>query len=140
MNIPCLTPLEPEAVKPPTDLRILFKELVQDMTDTFIKKNTDYGNSVDITYLMFGESAQLIRLWDKLLRITQISLAQESAVKSESVEDTLQDLAVYAIIAIAQRIIYKDTKGDLESIGNAFGKFIALAKERGVTVNDAEVD
>ena len=79
-------------------------------------------------------------MWDKLLRITQISLAQESAVKSESVEDTLQDLAVYAIIAIAQRIIYKDTKGDLESIGNAFGKFIALAKERGVTVNDAEVD
>ena len=125
---------------PSTDLRALFKDIVGEMTETFVAKNTDYGNSVDITYLMFGETAQLVRLWDKLLRITQIYLSGESAVKSESTEDTLQDMAVYSIIAIAQRRIYMDPNSKPEAIGEAFSKFIALAKERGESINVPNAD
>lgn len=103
-----------------------FKAVITTLTDTFKAKNADYGSAVDITYLMFGEVAQLVRLWDKLLRITQLHLSQSSQVKEESVRDTLTDLANYSIIALAQHRTYGNAP-DPQLLGEAMSDFASVA-------------
>lgn len=108
-----------------TDMEKEFETILEELKYTFKAKNSDYGNAVDITYLMFGDTAQLVRLWDKLLRITQLILSGKANVQTESVEDTLADLANYAIIALAQRRVYVDNA--YEDLGKIFSVFITNA-------------
>lgn len=104
-----------------------FESLVYKMLDTFQAKNSDYGGAVDITYLMLGDKALLVRLWDKLLRITQLTLSGKSLVKDESVRDNLLDLATYANIGLAQKNVYE---GTTEELGRVFKEFIELAYKK----------
>lgn len=98
-----------------------FKEILDEMYEIFLKKNSDYGGAVDVTYLVFGDVVQLVRLWDKLLRLTQLQLSHTHLVKEENYEDTFIDLANYSVIALAQR---KSYKGSSEELGNVFKQFI----------------
>jgi hypothetical protein len=102
-----------------------FADALKDLEETFKAKNSDYGSAVDVTYLIFGETAQLVRLWDKLLRLTSIYLSQSYKVKEENTQDTLKDLANYAIIAFAQRNTYN---GNPDELGIVVRDFIKKAK------------
>lgn len=77
-----------------------FKELIDIMYKTYIKKNHDYGNSFDISMNEEGLAAARIRLGDKWLRFKKLSKGQEILVKDESIRDTLLDMANYCIMTV----------------------------------------
>jgi len=76
-----------------------FKQIVSEMADTYERKNHDYGNSFEKTLDKWGHRIGLARLDDKLSRV-DLLMEQEAQVKDESIEDTLKDLATYAIMLL----------------------------------------
>lgn len=82
------------------------KKLLDDMHDLYIKKNADYGNSVHDTYEKYGLVSFLVRMEDKLNRVRNLNKdnvkISDAKVKDEKIEDTLMDLANYAILAIME--------------------------------------
>lgn len=74
-------------------------EILDKMNDLYERKNNDYGNSVHDTYLKFGPSAYLVRMYDKLNRIHTLTSTPDSCkVQDEKVLDSLIDLGNYAIL------------------------------------------
>lgn len=69
------------------------------MANTYKAKNHDYGNSFDNTCDLFGITAAIVRMYDKMQRIITLSKT-ESYVKDERIEDTLLDLANYCIMTL----------------------------------------
>jgi hypothetical protein len=67
------------------------------LSDLLIKKNRDYGNSVQEQFEEYGLTSILIRLDDKLRRLKNL-LNNPQLVKDESVHDTIKDLAGYAVL------------------------------------------
>lgn len=78
----------------------MYEEIVKELYDIYKRKNHDYGNSFSILYQKFGLQSVVIRLWDKLLRLE--TLLNSKAQVDESIEDTLKDLANYAIMALIE--------------------------------------
>ena len=65
------------------------------------RKNTDYGNSFDKTLDEFGLVASATRMSDKFNRFKSLIKNQNPVqVQDEKIEDTLIDLASYAIMTI----------------------------------------
>lgn len=77
----------------------LFNTLLNQIKDTHEKKNHDYGNSFAKSMDEFGMPAAAIRLSDKLNRFKSL-IKSEAQVKDESIEDTLLDMAAYAIMTV----------------------------------------
>jgi len=77
-----------------------FEEITQQMTEVYKRKNQDYGNSFDKTLDEFGLVAGLIRINDKVSRLKSIYKSSEVRVKDERIEDTLLDLANYAVMSL----------------------------------------
>lgn len=77
----------------------LFKQITAKMAETYEKKNADYGNSFEETLNKWGTNIALARMDDKLNRVNTL-LNKTAQVKDESVEDTLMDLATYAIMTL----------------------------------------
>lgn len=90
---------------------ITFSDITKDMTELYERKNKDYGNSFDKTLNEFGIVAGLIRLNDKMNRIKSI-YNKDVSVKDESLEDTLIDLANYAVMTL----MWINNKNELRSI------------------------
>lgn len=67
--------------------------------DLYITKNLDYGDSVSETYNKYGMISFIVRMEDKLNRVYSITQKGDQKVIDESLEDTLLDLANYAILA-----------------------------------------
>lgn len=76
-----------------------FRDITDSMIQTYQAKNQDYGNSFEKTLDRFGFVASIIRLSDKMNRIESLS-QKKAKVESESIEDTLLDLANYAIMTV----------------------------------------
>ena len=78
-----------------------FDGICHDLMALHARKNKDYGNAADASYREFGLVSYVIRLNDKMNRLKSLTKpGVEQEVKSESIEDTLMDLAAYAIMAI----------------------------------------
>ena len=84
----------------------LHKKLLDSMHELYIKKNSDYGDSVHETYKKYGLVSFLVRIEDKLNRVRNLNKdnvkISDAKVKDEKIEDTLMDLANYAILAIME--------------------------------------
>ena len=63
------------------------------------RKNTDYGDSFDKTLDEFGLVASATRMSDKFNRFKSL-IKNPAQVHDEKIEDTLIDLASYAIMTI----------------------------------------
>lgn len=90
---------------------IEFKKITQQLTDTFIKKNHDYGNAFfeDLDDEGdFGPSRYAIG--NKWRRFKQLSMTG-TAMVAESIEDTLLDMANYCIMSV----IWLRKKRDISS-------------------------
>ena len=103
--------------EPTTEYEDAFLYQIGEMAKTFLKKNKDYGSSVRKSYDEFetygpNEGLKYVvgRLNDKMSRIKNIAYGAETHVKDETVTDTLQDLANYAVLAI---ISYMEHNGTL---------------------------
>jgi len=78
-------------------------KILNRIKDTILIKNKRYGNSFHQTIEEYGIVALLIRLTDKLNRL-------KTAYKHhESLEDTLLDIAGYAILGLIE---IENTKGE----------------------------
>jgi hypothetical protein len=85
-----------------------FKAILDQMNDIYIKKNNDYGDSFNKTCDKFGLMAPLIRMTDKLNRFEQlINPLTNQRLQDESIEDTLIDLANYAILTVLYQRQFK---------------------------------
>ena len=79
----------------------LHKKTLDDMHNLYITKNHDYGNSVHDTYEKYGLTSFLVRIEDKLNRARTLS-KNDAKVNDEKIEDTLIDMANYAILAVME--------------------------------------
>jgi len=91
-----------------------FHECLQAMGELHDRKQADYGSSTDpFANVRAAENFGLepwvggaIRMGDKMRRLEAAARGQN--LQNESVEDSLMDMAVYAIISL---ILYKETHG-----------------------------
>lgn len=78
-----------------------FEQLANQLVDTQKRKNADYGSSFDQTLNEFGLVASATRMSDKFNRFKSLMRCGSSArVEDEKIEDTLMDLAAYAIMTV----------------------------------------
>lgn len=89
----------------------LHKELIDYLHNLYITKNADYGDSVHDTYIKYGLTSFLVRLEDKLNRARTLSTKQ-ALVNDEKIEDTLLDMANYAILAVIELRNQEDNHGN----------------------------
>jgi hypothetical protein len=86
----------------------IHKDIVLGLNKLYEDKNKDYGDSFGKLRKKFGNIAILVRLGDKLERAERLMLSGEQRVKDESIEDTLRDLANYAIMELVERIAERE--------------------------------
>ena len=82
----------------------IYNAIISDLAETYEAKNADYGDSVGDTYKKFGDVSFLTRITDKYNRI--LSLADKGecgAVRDESMDDTILDMANYCILWLVER-------------------------------------
>lgn len=79
-----------------------FKRVISEMEELYENKNKDYGDIFTKGYKEYGMIMPLIRIEDKFNRFKQITTNNETMVKSESVRDTLIDLANYTVMTIVE--------------------------------------
>ena len=79
----------------------MHNELLDKLSELYLTKNADYGDSVSETYKKYGMTSFLVRMDDKLNRVITLT-QQEAKVQDKKIEDTLLDLANYAILAIIE--------------------------------------
>lgn len=80
----------------------IFEQLTKQAVDTYKCKNADYGDSFVKVRQKFP-NAILIRLNDKLNRLEALWGGKQAMVTDESIDDTLLDLANYALMELAER-------------------------------------
>ena len=64
--------------------------------ELFVKKNKDYGDS----FATYGPIGVIVRMGDKISRLTSLTNSGIQLVDNESVRDTLIDLHNYAAMAV----------------------------------------
>ena len=78
------------------------KKICESLNSLYEAKNADYGDSFSKSYKEYGLTMSLIRLEDKLNRLKSLNKNGNAQVKDESVQDTLMDLANYAIMTLIE--------------------------------------
>lgn len=77
------------------------KNICEELNKIYEAKNKDYGDSFGKSFSEYGPIMAAIRLEDKLNRFKNL-IKSEAKVKDERVEDTLLDLANYAIMTVME--------------------------------------
>lgn len=78
------------------------KLICEKLNALYEAKNADYGDSFGKSYKEYGLTMPCIRLEDKLNRLKSLNFSRTIKVKNESIEDTLMDLANYAIMTLIE--------------------------------------
>lgn len=93
-----------DKVKEPVENEFMeeYKKIVTETMELCVKKNKDYGSSVESTFEKFGDISYLVRITDKYNRICSL-LNKEGEVKDESIDDTIRDMANYSFLWLASR-------------------------------------
>ena len=103
------------------DKNQLYQQNCNNLAQTLIAKNTDYGSSFDKTFELFGIVAPLVRISDKYNRL--VSLAQKAdnqrMVENETFEDTLLDLAGYCILTLTAIQNIKKNSDNIQPCSNS---------------------
>ena len=115
----------------------LHKEIINNIHTMYKDKNEDYGDSFDKSLDKFGLLSSLIRLTDKMNRFEQL-IDGESKVTSESIDDTLLDMANYAIMTVMWRRINDSKVQEYTPTDDNFYDNIALYKDYGL-ISSSEV-
>lgn len=79
-----------------------FREIANELGDLYKKKNAAYGNSFGDTYKKLGIISAVTRISDKYNRLCNLAKNKDIDNLGESIEDTLQDLAAYAIMTLIE--------------------------------------
>lgn len=79
-----------------------FREIASDLGELYEKKNAAYGNSFGDTYKRLGIISAVTRISDKYNRLCNLATNPDIDNLGESLEDTLKDLASYAIMTLIE--------------------------------------
>lgn len=81
-----------------------FREITNEMAELHARKNADYGDSFGQTYRELGIISAVTRMSDKMNRLKMLVAHKDAQqVKDESIDDTLIDLACYAVMTLMER-------------------------------------
>ena len=81
----------------------MFEQFTRNRILVYLKKNKDYGSSVQDTFKKFGDVSYLVRITDKYNRICSLLENGKVEVKDESITDTIVDLANYCFLWASSR-------------------------------------
>ena len=73
-----------------------YKSVQREAIELFQRKNKDYGDA----FANFGPVGVIVRMGDKINRLSSVTKNQVSLVENESIRVTLIDLHNYAAMAI----------------------------------------
>ena len=76
--------------------------ICQKLNQIYKAKNHDYGDSFGDTYKKLGIISAVTRLSDKMNRLMSLAVSHDAQVKDEKIEDTLLDMANYAIMTLIE--------------------------------------
>ncbi len=80
-----------------------FRDIALELTQTYVAKNKDYGNSFGRSVEKYGLVAALTRISDKFNHVENLIPNRAGRqVKDESLTDTLSDMAAYCIMTIIE--------------------------------------
>lgn len=85
------------------------QDLLDFLHNLYVTKNHDYGDSVHDTYEKYGLISFLVRIEDKMNRARVLSQTT-AMVNDEKIEDTLLDMANYAIMAVMELQLSKEAQ------------------------------
>lgn len=95
--------------KEPDDLKLHIEPKVarhyaicKKLNQVYKAKNHDYGDSFGDTYKKLGIISAVTRLSDKMNRLMSLAVSHDAQVKDEKIEDTLLDMANYAIMTLIE--------------------------------------
>lgn len=79
----------------------LHRNICKHLNGVYERKNHDYGDSFGKGFAEYGMIMPVIRLEDKLNRLKKL-IKTERKVNDEAIEDTIADLANYAIMTLIE--------------------------------------
>ena len=87
-------------------------KICEELTQIYYNKNQDYGDSFAIVRAKVPDAIR-VRLWDKMLRLDNLLSGSNALVQSETIEDTLKDMANYCLMELIERQLEKE-KGNAD--------------------------
>ena len=81
----------------------LHAELCRELTATYKQKNAAYGDSFGKSVREWGIAAAAVRMGDKFHRFENLAKHPELDPGDEQINDTLMDLANYALMTIIEQ-------------------------------------
>ena len=78
------------------------RKIIEELNELYGRKNRDYGDSFRETFKTLGIMSAVTRLHDKMSRVISLSKNCDRQVKTESLRDTLIDLANYSIMTVME--------------------------------------
>lgn len=82
-------------------------KICEELTQIYYNKNQDYGDSFAIVRAKVPDAIR-VRLWDKMLRLDNLLSGADTLVQSETIEDTLKDMANYCLMELIERQLEKE--------------------------------
>lgn len=84
------------------------EQMCNEIHEMYIKKNSDYGDSVGELYRRLGDISFLTRISDKYNRLMNLMTNEHPEQHFESVQDTIQDMANYCIIWLMEMEVLQE--------------------------------
>lgn len=78
-----------------------FNNIITEMSELYSKKNHDYGDAFGQTFAELGIISAITRISDKTNRLKSLA-TKDQRVDDERIEDTLMDLANYAVMTLIE--------------------------------------
>lgn len=75
-----------------------YASVIEELSETYVKKNADYGNSFEKTLDKRGLIPAIVRMEEKMERMEKLWETEETLVEDEDIIDSAMDLANYAIM------------------------------------------
>lgn len=106
-----------------------FKEIANSLGELYEKKNRAYGNSFSDTYQKLGIISAVTRISDKYNRLCNLVVNPDIDNLGESIEDTLKDMAAYAIMTLIELDNNKPVGVTVDNGGIAFKGDICVSPD-----------
>lgn len=84
------------------------EKMCNEIHEMYIKKNSDYGDSVGELYRRLGDISFLTRISDKYNRLMNLMTKDKPEQHFESIQDTIQDMANYCIIWLMEMEVMQE--------------------------------